>query len=43
MPMVTEIDEDYLVRVKDLHTPKELLEINQIPIITVEVGVWEIW
>lgn len=43
MSMVTEIDENYFIKVKDLHTPKELLEINQIPIISIEIGVWEPW
>lgn len=43
MQVVTEIDENYLVMVKDLHTPRELLEINQIPIISIEIEVWEPW
>ena len=43
MPMVTPIDENYLIKVEDLHTPKELLEINQIPINSIEIGVWEPW
>ena len=43
MQVVTGIDENYLIKVKDSHTPKELLEINQIPIISIEIGVWEPW
>lgn len=43
MQVVTGIDENYLVKVEDLHTSKELLEINQIPIISIEIGVWEQW
>lgn len=43
MQVVTGIDENYLVKVKDLHTCKDLIELNQISIITVEAGVWEQW
>ena len=43
MQVVMGIDENYLIKVEDLHTPRELLEINRIPIISIEIGVWEPW
>ena len=31
---------NFYVNVADLHSNEELLEINQIPIIVIEVGLW---
>lgn len=34
------IDDDFYVNVADLHSNAELLELNEIPIISIEVGLW---
>jgi hypothetical protein len=33
-------DEEFYVNVKELHSNEELLEINDIKIISIEVGLW---
>lgn len=36
------IDEQYYVNVRDLHSNAELLELNKIPIISIEVELWSL-
>lgn len=35
-------NKEYYVNVADLHTNEELIEINEIPIISIEVGLWSL-
>ena len=34
------IDDDFYVSVKELHSNAELLELNNIQIVSIEVGLW---